>query len=203
MEVHERELTLEELAERVQVPVRTIRFYISEGLLPGPGTRGKGASYGEGHLLRLQLIRRLAEQHVPLAEMRSVMGRLSLEEVQALLAEQEQQAAELERRSQAPSPKDYISALLNRAQDARQGVPAQKNKQLPASSNAASSGVYSQRAARPASPKGQAGGKELWYRWELAPGVELHIKAEVEDQYRQLIERLRWLVGAPEEPPGQ
>lgn len=203
MEVNERELTLEELAERVQVPVRTIRFYISEGLLPGPGTRGKGASYGEGHLLRLQLIRRLAEQHVPLAEMRSVVGRLSLEEVQALLAEQEQQTAELERRLRAPSPKDYISALLNRAEAARQGVPAQKSAQLPASPSAASAGVYSQRAARPASSQGQTGGKELWYRWELAPGVELHVKAEVESQYRQLIERLRWLVGAPDEPPGQ
>jgi DNA-binding transcriptional MerR regulator len=199
MEVNERELTLEELAERVQVPVRTIRFYISEGLLPGPGTRGKGASYGEEHWLRLRLIRRLAEQHVPLAEMRALVGRLSLEEVQALLTEQEQQAAELERRSQALSPKDYISALLNRAQAARQGVPAQKSAPPPASPGAASSGAYSQRAGR-AVPRQ---GKDLWYRWELAPGVELHIKAEVEDQYRQLIERLRWLVGAPEEPPGR
>src|SRR5262245_13219417 len=149
MEVNERELTLEELAERVQVPTRTVRFYISEGLLPGPGTRGKGASYGEGHLLRLQLIRRLAEQHVPLAEMRAMVGRLSLEEVQALLAEQKQQAAELERRSQAPSPKDYISALLNRAEAARQGVPAQKSAQLPTSAPAVGSGVYPQRSARP------------------------------------------------------
>jgi DNA-binding transcriptional MerR regulator len=199
MEVNERELTLEELAERVQVPVRTIRFYISEGLLPGPGTRGKGASYGEGHLLRLQLIRRLAEQHVPLAEMRALLGRLSLEEVQALLAEQEQQAAELVRKSQAPSPKDYISALLKSAQAARQGLPAHKSAPPPAQPGAASSGVYSQRAGR-AVPRQ---GKDLWYRWELAPGVELHIKADMQDQYRQLIERLCWLLGVPEEPPGR
>ncbi len=198
MEVNERDLTLEELAEQVQVPVRTIRFYITEGLLPGPGTRGKGASYGEGHVLRLRLIRRLAEQHVPLAEMRALLGRLSLEEVQALLAEQERQAAELVRKAREPSPKDYVSVLLNRAQAARQGLSEEKSAP-PVPSAAARSGVYSQRAGRASVLKG----KEVWYRWELAPGVELHIKAEVENQYRQLIERLRWLVGAPEEPPGR
>jgi DNA-binding transcriptional MerR regulator len=198
MEAYDSELTLEALAERVGVPVRTIRFYITEGLLPGPGTRGKGATYGEGHLLRLQLIRRLAEQRVPLAEQRALLGRLSLEEVQALLAEQEQQATELERAAQEPSPKDYVSALLSRAQAARQGEPAKQGAAVPTSPGALSSGAYSQRAERH-SPTS----KDLWRRWELAPGVELHIKADMEDQYRQLIERLRWLVGAPNEPSGR
>src|SRR5690242_16892572 len=184
MEVNERDLTIEELAERVNVPVRTIRFYISEGLLPGPGTRGKGTTYGEEHLLRLQLIRRLAEQHVPLAEQREMLERLSLPEVQALLDEQDQRAAALERASQAPSPKDYISALLNRAQASRQGSPTQPSASLP-KAPAAGSGGYPQWARRQTASE-----KDLWYRWELAPGVELHIQAAVEPQYRQLIERL-------------
>ena len=52
---------IEELADLVGVPVRTVRYYIAEGLLPGPGTRGKGTVYGEEHLLRLRLIRLLAD----------------------------------------------------------------------------------------------------------------------------------------------
>src|SRR5690242_10862011 len=56
---NEQTYTIEELAEQVGTPVRTIRFYIAEGLLSGPGTRGKAASYSGEHLLRLRLIRRL------------------------------------------------------------------------------------------------------------------------------------------------
>ena len=45
----EQSLTIEELAERAETSVRTIRFYIAEGLLPGPGARGKAASYSGEH----------------------------------------------------------------------------------------------------------------------------------------------------------
>ena len=73
------------------MPVRTIRFCfsIAQGLLPGPQGRGKAAAYREEHLLRLQLIRRLSEQRVPLAEIRARVAPLALEEVRALLGEEE------------------------------------------------------------------------------------------------------------------
>ena len=58
--------TAEELTERAGVPLRTLRYYISEGLISGPGTRGKGARYTAEHLWRLRAIRRLASDHVPL-----------------------------------------------------------------------------------------------------------------------------------------
>ena len=74
----ERGWTVEELADLVGVPVRTIRYYITEGLLPGPGTRGKGTVYTEEHLLRLRLIRLLADQRVPLAQIREQVAALSL-----------------------------------------------------------------------------------------------------------------------------
>src|ERR1044072_5340530 len=41
-------LTIEELAKRADVPVRTVRFYITERLLPGPGGRGRGGGGGAG-----------------------------------------------------------------------------------------------------------------------------------------------------------
>jgi DNA-binding transcriptional MerR regulator len=44
------EFTLEELEKMSGLPIRTLRFYIQEGLLPGPDTRGKFARYSQKHL---------------------------------------------------------------------------------------------------------------------------------------------------------
>lgn len=50
------ELSVEELAERTGVSVRTIRWYQSEGLLPPPGRSGREARYGQAHVERLDRI---------------------------------------------------------------------------------------------------------------------------------------------------
>ena len=53
------ELTIDELAARAGVTVRTVRFYSSRGLLPPPKLRGRLGLYGGDHLARLDLIREL------------------------------------------------------------------------------------------------------------------------------------------------
>lgn len=53
------ELTVDELAARAGVTVRTVRFYASRGLLPPPRLRGRTGLYGGDHLARLDLIRDL------------------------------------------------------------------------------------------------------------------------------------------------
>lgn len=53
---HRADLSVDELAERSGVTVRTIRFYQSEGLLPLPGRHGREARYGPAHVERLDLI---------------------------------------------------------------------------------------------------------------------------------------------------
>jgi len=48
-----------ELAEETGVAPRTIRYYISRGLLPGPDQAGRGATYGRAHADRiLEIVRR-------------------------------------------------------------------------------------------------------------------------------------------------
>ena len=94
-------LSIEELAREAGVPVRTVRYYISQGLLPGPAARGRAAAYDDEHLARLRLIRRLVEQHVPLAEQRDRLARLSGTEVERLLRDEERRGAALRRASQA------------------------------------------------------------------------------------------------------
>ena len=67
----EPEYTLQELATIAGVTPRTVRYYISVGLLPSPGQVGSGTRYGDDVLQRVRLIRRLQDQHLPLAEIRS------------------------------------------------------------------------------------------------------------------------------------
>src|SRR5690606_8102425 len=80
-------LDLTELALRADVSARTVRYYIQQGLLPAPDSRGPGAHYTIEHLERLRLIRRLQREHLPLAEIRHRMEGLSPADVRRLAAE--------------------------------------------------------------------------------------------------------------------
>lgn len=55
-------LTVDEVAAKTGVTVRTVRYYQSQGLLPAPDRVGREARYGDEHLERLRLIARLQEQ---------------------------------------------------------------------------------------------------------------------------------------------
>ena len=72
---------LQELSGRAGVTPRTVRYYIQQGLLPAPGMTGPGAKYGQAHLDRLRLIRRLQREHLPLAEIRRRIEGISDAEV--------------------------------------------------------------------------------------------------------------------------
>lgn len=178
------EFSIEELAEAAGVPVRTVRFYITESLLPGPGARGKAATYRREHLARLRLIRLLVRQRLPLAEIRDMLARLSDAEVAALLAQEEQRAETLEQSAQSPSPQEYIATLLENARAARADPASSPGSPF----RIRAPSPYGKRSTSPPPPPGQ---EELWYRVELAPGVELHISAVVWRRYATLIERLR------------
>ncbi|MGB9724057.1 MAG: MerR family transcriptional regulator [Chloroflexia bacterium] len=67
-----------ELAERSEVTVRTIRYYIEEGLLPQPPRRGKYGDFDASYLQRLRLIRRLKEERLSLPAIRSRLAEMGL-----------------------------------------------------------------------------------------------------------------------------
>ena len=60
--------TLADLSEESSIPARTIRFYITRGLLEGPVKAGRGAVYTAEHLARLQKIKELQAEGRMLAE---------------------------------------------------------------------------------------------------------------------------------------
>jgi|SRR5579859_371482 len=105
-------MTINELAQNAGVTVRTIRYYVEQGLLPPPAA-GYPAEYTDEHLRRLALIRRLKDQYLPLDEIRSLMDGTDLAQVEDVLPEQ------APAKSAAPHPiasaGEYIAQLLNRA----------------------------------------------------------------------------------------
>jgi len=104
-------LDLNELCARTGVTARTVRYYIQQGLLRSPGQTGPGAKYDGGHLARLLLIRRLQQEHLPLAEIRKRLQALDNSAVEQLLKQ----------RPARPSAADYVRDVLSRS---GKGVPS-------------------------------------------------------------------------------
>ncbi len=69
-----REWSLAELAELAGVPARTIRFYISRGLLPRPAGGGRAAVYTPEHRERLDAIRKLQARGMMLHDIARELG---------------------------------------------------------------------------------------------------------------------------------
>jgi DNA-binding transcriptional MerR regulator len=68
--MEERRYGIEELAKRVGVSRRTVRFYVQQGLLPAPLGVGRGKHYGPEHLGRLRAVKALQQQGRSLDEVR-------------------------------------------------------------------------------------------------------------------------------------
>lgn len=69
-------LTVDQLAGRTGVSVRTIRFYAGKGLLPPPMLRGRVGLYGPDHLARLELVAELSGLGFTLAAIEGYLARL-------------------------------------------------------------------------------------------------------------------------------
>ncbi len=107
-------LTLTELTGATGVSVRTVRYYIAEGLLPPPSGGGPRSAYGRGHLDRLRLIGRLKAAYLPLKEIRRRLAGLDDAAVRRLLAAEEPSPAAPLAGPEPPPAADSASAYLAR-----------------------------------------------------------------------------------------
>ncbi len=99
------QLLISELAERAGVSVRTIRFYISEGLLPPPQAHGRYSVYDEEYLTRIELIKLLKNAYLPLRQIKRMVESLSRAEIESMLHKlNESPAAPTPSGSQASTP---------------------------------------------------------------------------------------------------
>jgi DNA-binding transcriptional MerR regulator len=106
------EWTVDDLARRADLPVRTIRDYQTMGLLPPPEKRGRVGFYGAAHLARLGLIARLRERGYSLAGIGDLLASwrdgADLGEVLGLAADQLVHIEE----PGAPASQDQLARLV-------------------------------------------------------------------------------------------
>lgn len=161
-------LDLAQLCDAADVTPRTVRYYIQQGLLPAPETRGPGAHYHEGHLARLRLIKRLQREHLPLGEIRKRVAKLSDDQIESLM-----QSAPGKR---DPSALGYIRELL--AGSAPQLTRAGGLMTLPRLS-------LGSRQTPPPQPA-----RSNWERTTLTPDIELHVRRPLTREQNRSVERL-------------
>lgn len=196
--------SLAELARVTGVTPRTVRYYVAQGLLPGPNDAGKAAWYGDEHLARLRLIRELQRQHLPLAEIRQRLSGLEADEVETLL--EERQAAEV---APTTSALDYIRGVLGVGVSGRpvalassappaprlRATPFLKRPDVtqPAALTIGSLhdlGAGSVEAAPIASPTAPTAERSQWDRIALTTDIELHVRRPLSRIDQKRVERL-------------
>jgi DNA-binding transcriptional MerR regulator len=69
-------LSVEQLASRVGMTVRTVRFYAGRGLIPPPRREGRNGYYGPDHLVRLELVRELQAHGFTLSAIEGYLDRI-------------------------------------------------------------------------------------------------------------------------------
>jgi DNA-binding transcriptional MerR regulator len=191
--------SLTELAGLAGVTPRTIRYYMSQGLLPSVGTSGPGAKYDDAHLARLRLVRRLQREHLPLAEIRQRLEDLDDDAIAALVDEP----------TATPDPKDsaldYIRRLLEPSRPAMPALLprpplAQTRLTPPMRVRALAEPIAGIQAAEAPPPRMPAPATEppaehrfersQWERIPLAPDVELHVRRPLPRPLSKQVDRL-------------
>ena len=202
-----------DLARLTGLNVRTIRYYVAQGLIPSSGESGRGARYGDGHLHRLRLIKLLQAQHLPLAEIRTRLAGLRDDEIEGLVTESED-----DRSGPATSALDYVRGVLGTSTTrAFREAPASFARSAPSPAAAAAPPglrrllVPSMPAVRDAPPARAvlppASAMELrvddsplpnppppersqWERLSLGPNLELHVRRPLSRLEQRRVERL-------------
>lgn len=109
--------TIDDLCALTGYSRRTIRYYVSEGLLEPPAGRGRGGFYYDSHLERLQQIRAMQDRGLRMSD---------------------------------------IQNLAPEAQTSIEPAPT----------------------------------REFWMRLPICPGVEIHVRRDLEEQYPKAIDAL-------------
>jgi DNA-binding transcriptional MerR regulator len=190
-------LLINDLAKKAGVSVRTIRYYVKEGLLPAPQFRGRYSFYDEAYLYRLKLIQQLKQAFLPLKEIRRQLENLTPEQIKALVDEREKTA------SNDPVVKVSMSPSIPIPVVARESSSAVEYVSRILTDRPAASPIHS--PAPSAAPERVFSSPELkthstmmpgiesvsaWRRIQLKPGIELQVQEPVKPDDVQHIRRI-------------
>lgn len=170
--------TLTELASLAGLTPRTVRYYLSQGLLAVDATPGPGPKYDDAHLARLRLIKRLQRDHLPLAEIRGRLVDLDDQTVVALASAPE-----------PPPPADTALAYLKRVSAPHRLTEAEFRPVLPPSERPSTPRTYEPPPRYVTSTPSRLE-RSQWERIELAPDVELHVRRPLPRSVAKQVDRL-------------
>src|SRR5690349_1295072 len=131
---------------------RTIRYYMTEGLIQTPGERqGTASVFGYLNLLQLLTVKKLQAEHLPIRKIRELVAGKSEQELEIMLGVR----GATGRKNDA---KQYLETLLAAAPSQPQRAAAAPPQSL--------------------SPPAAAGQSHSWQRGEIEAGLELHIRSD-------------------------
>jgi len=190
----EEELLIHQLAKQAGISVRTIRYYIEEGLLPQPPSKGRYSSYSRIYLDRLELIRRLKESYLPLKEIRLIMSSLSDDDVRRRLREAPPTSPRFSDQLKAVPPPakpgaralEYIDQVMeDQTKYSTKGTTKEPHPAITWKQDYSIKKTFTLGEPPPATPEA-----EEWQRIPLAPGVELHLRKPLDPAVQRLVQQV-------------
>ena len=199
--------TLKELCRAANVTERTVRYYIKEGLLPSPNGSGAYSRYDDEHFLRLQLIRRLKEDYLPLSEIKTLLAGKTATELGQLASQTKPTVEPSEERLNRvfqPDPASLRQQLIAPVPPEGTGLPLVKASFTPTLRQGQPSAtptrlffqppIFQPDEPPPAEEQSQPDTEPVigdsWERVEIAPGIELHVQKRVARQERETLKIL-------------
>lgn len=141
---------------------RTIRYYVSEGLIQSADEKqGTASVFSYKHLLQLVAVKKLQAEHLPIRKIRELVSGKDEQQLENLLGVS---SADRKKTDQMEA-KRYLESLLTPSM-------ALATQQLPSSAPVQKSLQRAETQSAPADPVGS------WQRVEIEPGLELHIRSD-------------------------
>ena len=182
--------------------IRTLRFYVTQGLLDKPlAYEHRTALYGYRHLLQVVVIKCLQANHIPIRKIRDVLQGLSNEEMERLV----------DLPTGAVRVEQSVTDALNLQAPSLPKAPGQKYYGSGLASPLLRGILQSRFSSRSVRPEPQMVAEESkpryaeppaipnsWRHLEVGPGVEIHLRADYRlqsgSQLEVLLTRIKHLL---------
>jgi DNA-binding transcriptional MerR regulator len=172
---------------------RTIRYYLSEGLIQSPGEKqGTASVFGYLNLLQLIAVKKLQAEHLPIRKIRELVADKSEQELETLLGfgGAPSKSSVTSKKGGESEAKRYLESLLAPSM-------SQSSSSLAETAAPKAKPILSMKAsAAPMQEGDDQTQTRSWQRVEIEPGLELHIRSDytpptTSARTRSLADRIR------------
>lgn len=140
---------------------RTIRYYLSEGLIQSADEKqGTASVFGYKHLLQIVAVKKLQAEHLPIRKIRELVADKDEQQLESLLG----LTAASGSKNKINEAKTYLESLLTTSTQFQGSPDHSSSKQYRSLPSAAQQSSSEQTAS--------------WQRVEIEPGLELHIRSD-------------------------